>query len=48
MVHWQESYYSTSESNGHVELCAELSTLQFEGSVQVDYTTFSGSAEGVE
>ena len=46
-VHWQESYYSASETDGSVEVCAELSTLQFEGSVQVDYATVGDSAEGV-
>jgi hypothetical protein len=45
-VHWQENYHSASEGDGPVELCAEVSTLQFEGSVQVNYATFSGSAEG--
>ena len=46
-VHWQESYYSASETDGSVELCAELSTVQFEGSVQVDYGTVGDSAKGV-
>ena len=46
-VHWQESYYSTSEADGSVEVCAELSTLQFDGNVEVNYATISGSAEGV-
>ena len=46
-VHWQESYYSTSEADGSVEVCAELSTLQFDGNVEVDYATISDSAEGV-
>ena len=45
-VHWQESYYSTSEANGSVEVCAELSRLQFEGNVEVNYATFGDSAEG--
>jgi hypothetical protein len=47
-VHWQENYHSASEGDGHVELCAKLSTLQFEGSVQVDYATYSDSAKGPE
>ena len=46
-VHWEENYYSTSEADGSVEVCAELSTLQFDGNVEVDYATISGSAEGV-
>ena len=46
-VHWQESYYSVIEADGSVEVCAKLSTLQFEGSVQFDYTTFGDSAEGM-
>ena len=45
-VYWQERYYSASEADDSVELCAELSTLQFEGSFQVDYATFGGSAKG--
>ena len=45
-VHWQKNYYSVSEADGSVEVCAELSTLQFEGNVQVNYATFDGSAEG--
>lgn len=46
-VHWEENYYSTSEADGSVEVCAELSTLQFDGNVEVDYATISDSAEGV-
>ena len=45
-VHWQESYYSASEATGIVEVCAELSTLQFDGNVEANYTTFGNSAEG--
>ena len=45
-IHWQKGYYSTSETDGSVELCAELSTLQFEGNVQVNYATFGDSAKG--
>ena len=45
-VHWQKNYYSVSEADGSVEVCAELSTLQFEGNVQVNYATFDDSAEG--
>ena len=46
-LRWQESYYSVIEADGSVEVCAKLSTLQFEGIVQFDYTTFGGSAEGM-
>ena len=46
-VHWQESYYSTSETTGSVEMCAELSTLQFDGNVEVNYATFGDSAKGI-
>ena len=45
-VHWQESYYSASEADGSVEVCAELSTLQFTGSVEVNYATVADSAAG--
>ena len=45
-VHWQDSYYSVIEADGSVEVCAELSTLQFEGNVQVNYSTVGDSAEG--
>ena len=45
-VHWHRSYYSASEADGSVVVCAELSTLQFEGSVQVHFATFGDSAKG--
>lgn len=45
-VYWQESYYSASEADGSIEVCAELSTLEFVGNVQVDYATVGDSAEG--
>lgn len=45
-VHWQKNYYSVSEADGSVEMCAELSTLQFEGNVQVNFATFDGGAVG--
>ena len=48
MVHWEERYYSVGEGDGSVEVCAELSTLQFTGTVEVDYATVADSAEGME
>jgi len=34
-------------SNGSVEVCAEVTTQQFEGSIQVNYSTASSSAGGL-
>ena len=45
-VYWQQRYYSASEADGSVEVCAELSTLEFTGSVEVDYATLEETAEG--
>ena len=36
-----------SEADGSVEVCAEVTTQQFEGSIQVNYSTAGGSAEGL-
>ena len=46
-IHMQKSFYSVSEADGSVEVCAEVTTQQFEGIVQVNYTTAGGSAEGL-
>ena len=46
-IYWQENYYSASEADGSVEVCAELSTLQFTGSVEVNYATIADSAKGL-
>ena len=48
VVLWEERYYSVGEGDGSVEVCAELSTLQFTGTVEVDYATVADSAEGME
>ena len=48
VVSWEERYYSVSEGDGSVEVCAALSTLQFTGNVEVDYTTVADSAEGTQ
>ena len=47
VVHWEERYYSVGEGDGGVEVCAELSTLQFTGTVEVDYATVADSAQGL-
>jgi len=46
-LYLQQSFYSVSEADGSVEVCAEVTTQQFEGSIQVNYTTAGGSAEGL-
>ena len=46
-IHMQKSFYSVSEADGSVEVCAEVTTQQFEGSIQVNYSTAGGSAEGL-
>ena len=46
VINWEERYYSVSEADGSVEVCAELSTLQFTGTVEVNYATVADSAEG--
>ena len=46
-IYWQQSYYSASEADNSIEVCAELSTLEFTGSVEVDYSTVGSSAKGL-
>ena len=46
-IRMQQNFYSVMESNGSVEVCAEVTTQQFEGSIQVNYSTASSSAGGL-
>ena len=46
-LYLQQSFYSASEADGSAEVCAEVTTQQFEGSIQVNYSTAGGSAEGL-
>jgi len=46
-LYLQQRLYSVSEADGSVEVCVEVTTRQFEGSIQVNYSTVGGSAEGL-
>lgn len=46
VVHLQSNYYSVGEGDGSVEICAEVSTDQFDETLQANYETSQGSAEG--
>ena len=40
------SYFSVDEGAGSLEICAEVTTDQFDGNFEADYITSAGSAEG--
>ena len=46
-VHLQSNYYAISEGGGSIEVCAEVTTDQFEGTFQAIYMTTGGSAKGL-
>ena len=46
-VRLQNNYYTVGENDGGVEVCAEVTTDQFEGTVQANYMTTGGSAKGL-
>lgn len=46
-VHLKSNYYSVGEGEGTLEVCAEVTTNQFDGNFQVKYVTIGGSAKGV-
>ena len=46
-VHLQSNYYAVSEGDGSIEVCAEVTTNQFEGTFQAIYMTSGGSAKGL-
>lgn len=46
-VHLQSNYYSVSEDSGSLEVCAEVTSDQFDGNFEADYATAGGSAEGM-
>lgn len=45
-VRLKSNYYSVGEGDGSLEVCAEITTDQFDGNFQANYVTTSGSAEG--
>ena len=45
-VHLKTSYYSVGEGDGSVEVCAQVTTNQFQNEVRVGYFTTFGSATG--
>jgi hypothetical protein len=47
-VRLQNNYYTVGENDGGVEVCAEVTTDQFEGTVQANYMTTGGSAKASE
>ena len=47
MVRFNTSYYSVDEGDGSVEVCIQVTTDQFDNSVQVGYQTTPGSASGM-
>ena len=46
-VHLQSNYYAVSESDGSLDVCAEVTSNQFEGTFQANYVTIGGSAKGL-
>lgn len=46
-VHLQSNYYTVSEDSGSLEVCAEVTSDQFDGNFQANYATSEGSAEGL-
>ena len=45
-VRLKASYYSVGEGGGSVEVCAEVTTDQFDSTIEADYVTSPGSATG--
>ena len=46
-VHMQSNYYTVNEGDGSIEVCAEVTTDQFEGTFEANYITTEGSAKGL-
>lgn len=46
-VHLQSNYYTVSEDSGSLEVCAEVTSDQFDDNFEADYVTSEGSAEGL-
>ena len=46
-VRLQSNYYSIGEGDGSLEVCAEVTTDQFDGNFQANYVTIGDGAEGV-
>ena len=47
-VRMKSSYYSVGEGDGSVEVCAEVTTDQFDSTFDTDYVTSAGSATGID
>ena len=45
-VRLNTSYYSVGEGDGIIEVCAHVTTDQFDNTIQADYVTSAGSASG--
>ena len=45
-VRLQSNYYAVGEGDGSLQICAEVTTDQFEGNFQANYMTTGGSAKG--
>ena len=41
------NYYSVGEGDGSLEVCAELTTDQFDGNFQANFVTIGDRAEGL-
>ena len=46
-VHLHRNYYTVGESDGIIEVCAEVTTNQFEGNLIANFVTTEGSAKGI-
>ena len=45
-LHLKTSYYSVGEGDGSVDVCAQVTTNQFDNEIRCDYFTTFGSAAG--
>ena len=47
-VRLSTGYYLVSEGDGSIEVCAQVTTDQYDNTIQADYVTTPGSASGME